>query len=238
MLTAVFLWGTAIPLGVPGEWTWSRIPADPLLPFSIAQLAIAATVFVCVGWLGDRRMADARPRELALWGLAASVAALGWSATLISLTPSPQNAGRATWVLYYPGPSGYYTEARSTDDPWEYLARYDEKVAEGDVLHLGTHPPGLIIAYWLLDLVRTRVPGVEALLQATWPIEAQDWWNLIREQTANTPRPPPASDGRLLWFAALVVWLVGLATAWPVWWPGDLTAPPPGRPAFPPSPLV
>jgi methylthioxylose transferase len=218
VLTAVFLWGTTIPLGVPGEWTWSRIPADPLLPFSIAQLAIAATVFVCVGWLGDRRMADARPRELALWGLAASVAALGWSATLISLTPSPQNAGRATWVLYYPGPSGYYTEARSTDAPWEYLARYDEKVAEGDVLHLGTHPPGLIIAYWLLDSIRTVVPGVEALLEATWPSDAQEWWNLIREQTANTPRPPPAGDGRLLWFAALTVWLVGLSTAWPVWW--------------------
>ena len=212
------LWGTTWPLGIPGEWTWDRIPADPLLPFSAIQAAIAAGIFVTVGLFGDRRFAEASRRERLGWIAAASVAAMVWSWTVIALTPSPWNGGRATWVLYYPGPSGYYTEARSTSDRWQYLAHYDEKVAEGDVLHIGTHPPGLVIAYWLLDSIRVNGPGVDALLAATQPTEAAEWWSLIQEQTAAAPVRPPPDDGRLLWFAAAVVWLLGLATAWPLGW--------------------
>lgn len=212
------LWGTTLPLGIPGEWTWDRIPTDPLLPFSAMQLLVAGVIYLAAGVLGDRRFGGAGPWERCAWIAAAATGALLWSATLISLTPAPWNSGRATWVLYYPGPSGYYTEARSTNDPWGYLARYQEKVAEGDVLHIGTHPPGLVMAWWLFDTVRRHGPGVDALLAATQPADAAEWWQLIREQTANAPRPPPTDDGRLLWFGAVTVWLLSLGTALPLGW--------------------
>ena len=212
------LWGTTWPLGIPGEWTWDRIPADPLLPLSAIQATIAAAIYLAVGSFGDRRFAAAGARERCGWIAAASLAAMAWSWSVIDLTPTPWNSGRATWVLYYPGPSGYYTEARSTSDRWKYLADYDDKVAEGDVLHIGTHPPGLVVAYWLLDSIRVAIPAVDPLLAATQPTAAAEWWALIREQTQRSPAPPPPDDGRLLWFAAVVVWLLGLATAWPLGW--------------------
>ena len=53
---------------------------------------------------------------------------------------------KSAWVLYYPGPEGYFEQARDVmRDVPSYLSTYEVRMAAGDVLHLGTHPPGLML---------------------------------------------------------------------------------------------
>ena len=49
---------------------------------------------------------------------------------------------------YFHGSTGYFQIARdqAVRDPWAFLARYPEWIRGQDSLHIGTHPPGLIVA--------------------------------------------------------------------------------------------
>jgi hypothetical protein len=72
------LWATGIPLGVPGEWTWPRIPfsAETLAGWCAAGLAGA--LYVGLAWLGQRRLARAGRAEACGWLSALVVAAFTW----------------------------------------------------------------------------------------------------------------------------------------------------------------
>ncbi len=142
-----------VELGVEGEWTWDRqkigAPIDVAIPIVIAIIAVGAyligVLFVSV------RLGDEHPKATRL--MVPVVALLGFFVlwALQSCAPSPHRQLKPNWVLYAWGVSGYFDEALEFDSVEQYLAGYEAEMAEGDVLHKGTHPPGLVIANILLQ---------------------------------------------------------------------------------------
>ncbi len=136
----------AMPLGVRGEWEWSRLPNAPLaVDVVVAGVGVAGyALFAALGMVALGKD-PGRGRETLLVGLlmVASIVAQG-----VAHAGAPAGYGLAKWApaLFDPGASGYFTVARQVaHDPPKFLARYPEWVRRQDSLHLGTHPPGLII---------------------------------------------------------------------------------------------
>src|SRR5262245_35831895 len=50
----------SIPLGVPGEWVWNRLPRQPL--FSLIPVLIAACVFIALCGVGRKWIERSRRR--------------------------------------------------------------------------------------------------------------------------------------------------------------------------------
>ncbi|MCA9018259.1 MAG: hypothetical protein KDA77_23255, partial [Planctomycetaceae bacterium] len=152
IITIGLFWFTQIPLGIPGEWTWERIPfvGPELIPGWIVS-GIAFTVYLLAALLGLSRITYCNRGELSLWltGLAAS--GIIWSLLLQDTPPAEYRLSKAPFVLFYKGSSGYFTEAQTgIPDVKRYLADYESKMEQGDVLHEGTHPPGLPLFYRML----------------------------------------------------------------------------------------
>src|SRR5579872_696346 len=76
------LWSTYVPLGVPGEWEWDRIPIVPgdwpavLLGWLAAGLV--GSVYVALALVGSSRVAAASRGQLAAWLAALVVGGFAW----------------------------------------------------------------------------------------------------------------------------------------------------------------
>jgi hypothetical protein len=197
-------WGTGIasfPLGVPGEWTWARVnPSEPL-GLALAPVLVVAALYVGFVWLGARYIATCRRAGLAAWICGLTLAGFAWLWVAQESAPENYQLSKAAWILYYRGSSGYFSEARDRAADWRrYLGSYEQKMAEGDVLHIGTHPPGLAIALrGMLGLCRSA-PWFVDLLEATEP-------NSVRAAFDELQKREPLSrrDRAVLWLAALLV---------------------------------
>lgn len=206
--TLVLFWMTSIPAGVPGEWIWERIDAGPdILPdllLGLTTSAVAGAAYLVLAWLGSRRLELAGRSERAAWLITLAAAAFGWLSVLQETPPPPWGQTRAAWVLYYPGPSGYFTRAREITSVREFLAGYPALMAEGDVLHTGTHPPGLfLLHYGLLELCRSD-PGLTDLLHATEPASVAAGFDLIRTSSIQSGQTLHDAERAALWLAALL----------------------------------
>ena len=221
------LWLTDWPLGVPGEWTWKRIthPAtarfDSLLGIIQAGLTIGSVGLVA--WLGGRLFArrqerDGRSRLVRAAGLLSLVATgfLGTQLLQHSL-PSGYGIGRAPWVLYYPGSSGYYYEARRVTSLEDLRERYLEMLDDPDprrrTLHLGTHPPGLFLLHLAIRESCRRSPAIKQTMLSWQPRRVREAQSTIRE----AGRPIPPIDTAALWLAAVLTQLAAVATAIPIY---------------------
>ena len=74
---------------------------------------------------------------------------------------APPGYGLAKWafVLVQPGSSGYYTVAKNeVRDLPAFLAAYPDWIKRQDALHIGTHPPGLVVASWAILRAMERHP--------------------------------------------------------------------------------
>src|SRR5579871_2878311 len=61
------VWCSAFPLGVAGEWEWSRVtPVAPLVWILIPPV-IAAALYGGMVWLGEQRIERCRRAELWAW---------------------------------------------------------------------------------------------------------------------------------------------------------------------------
>ncbi len=60
------------------------------------------------------------------------------------------------------GSTGYFKIARdqAVQHPWEFLARYPDWIRSQDSLHIGTHPPGLIVAQCILLRAMDQNPAL------------------------------------------------------------------------------
>lgn len=143
-LTLGLRWGV-MPLGVPGEWEWPRLPAtitaaDPSL--ALLGLTLYLAFATLVAWRLARRSGPLVE--------AAAVAGLVVSAVVAQLAlhaGAPEGYGLTKWVtLNQPGASGYFRVAQTQmPDVPRFLAAYPEWIATQDALHIGTHPPGLFL---------------------------------------------------------------------------------------------
>lgn len=214
VLTALLVWGPC-PLGIPGEWTWERLPAAAA---GWPSMAVGALVYLVIVWAGQRRLEMSTSFERAAWLLALATAGFGWLWVVQEASPNPAyRLSKAGFVLFYPGPSGYFTTARQqVNQRQRFLQNYESFAAEGDVLHAGTHPPGLIAAYWLLmDSARWR--PLSETLHATEPDSARAAFDVIAELTRSSAERLTKQDRAVLWLAMLLVQLSAACTCFPLY---------------------
>lgn len=214
------LWGTSIPLGVPAEWVWERLPADAQSVPNLMLAVFAAAAYLLFVSLGERRLS--RPatttREVATWLGGLGIAAFIWLWTVQDTAPLEGQLGKAPFVLYYPGSSGYFTHARyESTTPAELLRGYETLLKRGNVLHEGTHPPGLILVFQALIALVDAQPWLIEVLSSTEPESVHDALDVIAENAARTAQPLQPADRAVLWLATLLTLVAAAATVWPLY---------------------
>ena len=204
-----------VEIGVPGEWVWK--PHDIVAAIDVA-IPIAVTVLLTIGYFAAvRRLSDsidARTSRVwfALPVLAASGFLILWAVQ--SCAPSPHRQMKPMWVLYHWGSSGYYDEARGLDSLDAYLTGFEDELNKGDVLHKGTHPPGLVLAnYGLLSLCREN-PGLSNVVLATIPSSVAE---TFLDEVPQLERPDQSGDLAALWLSVLLTQLAAALTVVPLY---------------------
>ncbi|MCR9198094.1 MAG: hypothetical protein NXI04_05595 [Planctomycetaceae bacterium] len=137
-----------LPLGVPGEWTWQRHNLPATAGESTLRLlwpCVAAALLLAVSrWAppaNGASLAGSCSRHIALL-----IAACCWWQAVQTAAPLTHKDLKPLWVLYSPSASGYFLEAAvAMPSTTEFLQTYEARMQEGDVLHVGTHPPGLFL---------------------------------------------------------------------------------------------
>ncbi len=217
------LWSTYFPLGVPGEWEWDRIPIVPgdwpavLLGWLAAGLV--GSVYVALALVGSSRVAAASRGQLAAWLAALVVGGFAWL-WVVQDSPADPAYGLAKtgWVLYFRGTEGYFDQARyEMRDVPSYLRGYEELMAKGDVLHLGTHPPGLMLFHRACLSVFADVPSLRDLLLRTQPASFREALDQTEKLNRGTDHAITPTDRASLWLAALITQAVAVATLVPIY---------------------
>jgi hypothetical protein len=216
------LWLTNLPLGVPGEWAWSRIPLDStewtLLILGWFSAAVVGGLYLGLVLLGAKRLDKASRLESATWIAALCAGAFAWLWALQESPARPQYAlGKSGWVLYYPAHEGYFEQARyEMRDVSSYLAGYEKQMSRGDYLHLGTHPPGLILFHRACINSCTGFPALSDLLHQIEPRSFRDAMDVTATTEVRGRQPITPTDTAAIWLAALVTQVVAVATLVPL----------------------
>ena len=165
---------SAVPLGIPDEWVWHRheFPEQPILAVSqFAPTVLGISVLLFVASVGNRYLLEhhARTRSdktrqqrgpsRSVTGFLLFSLVFGswvWLKTAERCAPAPHRNLKSLWVLYDPASSGYFYEANfNIDSTRKFLASYTERIQD-EVLHMGTHPPGLfLLNKWVIQLCRS-----------------------------------------------------------------------------------
>lgn len=220
ILNLFFLGLSAIPLGVPGEWVWPRQDLPESFLEVLDRLLIPA--LAAVGLLAYCRFVDSRilrssgaARALFLLGLVSGAGT--WLSAARQAADSPHRELRPLWVLYDKYASGYFYEAvfRTTSQK-ELLSTYETRIAKGDFLHEGTHPPGLLLLNWW---------ALQATRQSAWLTQFSEWTQpsgtvrMFRsmESQAAMARPLSRTEFAALCLASFVSTLLAAMTVWPVY---------------------
>lgn len=220
LATVVLLLLTGVPLGVPGEWVWKRqqVPEDlaaVLDRLSMPLLTGTLLVFFCR--LVDNRITEASRLLRVTYLFVLVLGAVCWLSGVRQAAASPHREIRPLWVLYDKYASGYFFNAAfSTTSTRELLATYEERVAEGNVLHEGTHPPGLLLLNrWALQSTRDS-PFLTQISEWT---QSADSVRLFRsvESAASMARPLTRSEIAALCLTSSLSSLLCAMTLLPVY---------------------
>jgi hypothetical protein len=181
LFVAGLAWGIHVrrfPLGIPGEWEWLRHGESPDLT-SIVIAGLGVVLYAAVSGLGSRAMRRGVTRVGASGWLGALVA--GAVAVQVAVqSGAPFGYGLTKWVtLGMRGSSGYFHAARGIDDPRAFLREYPDWIARGDVLHIGTHPPGLIVLALGAQRLTTAAPSTASVIDSHLPDGINDGFRLI-----------------------------------------------------------
>ena len=133
-----------------------------------------------------------------------------WLWIVQEISPVKNRLGKSAFVLYYASSSGYFTRARYEEPAVSaFLAGYEELMRGGDVLHTGTHPPGLFLAFHGLIAACESSPILCQFLDATQPLSFREALEVIAANSLrrSVPRPLLPLDRRVLWLATLLVML-------------------------------
>lgn len=198
-----------LPTGVPGEWTWIAPTAGMTL---LQWIPALLTLFFVLGFavFGELALKRGRFGKLAVAGLvpAAAIAHFGWHLA------APPGYGLAKWPIatFNAGSSGYYTLARDQiTDVGRFLSDYPAWIREQDVLHTGTHPPGLFVEARLAIDFWTARPAAASAWMARMPGEIRQSARLVRPGGIS-----PVEQASIV-SLALVRWLAAALTAWPLY---------------------
>jgi len=207
-ISVAFLWLTDIPLGVPGEWTWGRISSSDAgaeIVLGAVQSGIAGVVYILIAWLGSRRIASCSRIELVGWLLGISSVGFGWLLAVQESPPSGRRMSKSAFVLYYPGSSGYFHKARyDIPDSAEFLRGYEDLMAEGDVLHVGTHPPGLFLIYRAMIDEMERCPALAEFIVSTATESTTEAFGIVDGNLRRSGKELTTTDRAVIWLATLL----------------------------------
>lgn len=219
--TVGLLWGSELPLGVAGEWVWDRIAFDQA-SFQELQLGwivagVATLVYAVVCLFADRRVLEANRWEMSGWLLALVLLGSAWQHVVQECPPDPHRLSKVSWVLWYRSTQGYYEEARfrAADDP-QYLAKYEERLKEGDVLHFGTHPPGLVLLHQKVINFVKHSPKLQKWMLQYQPESFREGLDVLAENSARSPNSVTDLDRAALWLAGLLASLAAMSTVVPL----------------------
>lgn len=207
------------PLGVKGEWVWPRhqLPQDLLETLDRLIWPIlcgsVAVVFVAMGF---RRMEKAGRFQRGLLVLGLTGLSFLWMNAVRQAAPSPHRELRPLWILFDKYTSGYFFEATfNVTSTKEMLANYESRIAKGDVLHEGTHPPGLLLLNrGLLRLTETS-PAAVRFSESLQNHESARMFRDV-EAEARISRPLSKSEFAALHLSALLSTLIAAMTVIPV----------------------
>jgi hypothetical protein len=160
----------AVPLGVRGEWEWLRVPVPPQF-VDLLLSGLGCVGFALFAGLGQRALGrePSRTREC-LWVAALAVASA--AVQVAAQNGAPVGYGLEKWViaLSQKGSNGYYTVAKTeVRDLRHFLAEYPDWIKTQDALHIGTHPPGLIVSQFLLLRAMEGAPTTAATVVENAP---------------------------------------------------------------------
>ncbi len=220
------MWLTDRPLGIDGEWTWKRFAVTPdLAPNLLAGLVtgLGYVAFVCAGFY-RLRLPNIRAAESCGWLGCLTVFAVCWITVAVGTGTTGASISRFPFVLYYSSTSGYFYKARYQEpDARELLRKYEALMAEGDVLHVGTHPPGLFLLFHGLIAATNSVPQAVPWINASQPEAVREAFDVLAENLQSREgHPSPAmsfseQDRAVLWAAALLVLIMAAATVIPIY---------------------
>ncbi len=213
LASLVLLAASSIPLGIPGEWTWARRDLGEIDPLTVLQgLLLAAGYWGVVRW-----GATASPRPVLLCLLA-----FGWLYGLLFVSPEFQGLGRSPTVLYYKRTEGYFWQAAfEVQDSRAFLHSYRNSISTGDdpdrYLHLGTHPPGLTLAYRGLLSVMESSPKLTEALIAIEPPAMHEAFDSLRQFPTPRHQALTLVEEATLWAATLLTLLATAGACWPIY---------------------
>lgn len=188
LASLAILLSTSVPLGIPGEWQWSRhapianlagILDRLVLPLAGASLLIAVAVFArpTEGQSGPHRL-----RRIGSYSLLA-ITTWAWLHCVQQATPAFHREVKSYWVLYSPSSSGYFFEAAfKIHSTSEFLAGYEDRMSEGEVLHIGTHPPGLFLLARGCLAVCEASPGLVSFLNGIENAQSRDTFRQLESE--------------------------------------------------------
>lgn len=209
-----------MPLGIPAEWTWVRLELEPDVPWNLLLAVPCMVGYAGLVWLGWRRCERAGPWEMALLVGGLTVAGFAWLWVIQEAGPTAQRLSKGPFVLFYPQSSGYFYKVRyEAAGARAFLAGYEQLMAEGDVLHVGTHPPGLFLLFFGLRGLCDASPALTDALLATQPesVRLADESVVENSAAAHPPRDVRRSDLAVLWLAELLAQVLAVLTVAPLY---------------------
>ncbi|WP_437187079.1 hypothetical protein SH668x_000457 [Planctomicrobium sp. SH668] len=206
----IFLWLTKVPLGVPKEWVWERVDFTILDLVGLWAAILSGVLLFCYVFYLSKKIGSlsSRRRGLALVGL--WIVGCGWILSLIASVPGIAGMSRAPFVLFYTRSSGYFTQARDeVTNVKEFLDTYYARIADEsnpeNHLHMGTHPPGLTLAFVAMIDICERAPAIRDLIRATAPAPFREGYSVVAQMHANKSPEHLQVDEAVLWLASVLV---------------------------------
>jgi len=208
-----------VPLGIPGEWVWQRHawPSDLLdaaerfLPAVIAGGLLFVLATMGANWVLSERRSRSVP---ALLGLV--ILGWGWMLAVQHSAPPAHRAAKPYFVLYDPSASGYFFEAAfHIDSADEFLHGYEARMREGEVLHLGTHPPGLFLLHRSAIELCKSSPALVSWLNS---VESRDVRQAMRQLEFPSVRPLEDHEVAALHLVSALTTLATAMMVLPLFW--------------------
>lgn len=207
------------PLGVTGEWVWPRqaLPTDFVEALDrLLWPLICGSVIVAFCASGLKRIAGSGSIHRGLMLLALTGLSFLWLIAVRQAAPSPHRELRPVWILYDKFASGYFFEATfNVASTRQMLVDYESRMAKGDVLHEGTHPPGLLLLNRGLLKLTAEYPSVVRFSEAFQNGESVRMFREV-EAAGQIARPLSASEFAALHLSSLLSSLFTAMTVIPV----------------------
>ncbi len=225
----------AIPLGIPAEWVWRRHTFPDSLTETAARFAPA--LFGCIALVFAARLGNSRISRhhwratgdklkqrsgpghttTALLLLLLILASWVWIKTIERCTPAGHRNLKSLWVLYDKTASGYFDEAVfHMESLPEFLAGYPARMQEGEVYHVGTHPPGLFIFSRAAIQLCRSIPQT-SVVQQLIPRQDRDTFRMV-ESSAQLHPPLSSADLTALCLLSELTTLAAVLTVIPLYY--------------------